>query len=251
MGRPRKETPEAYRKIRSRIFARTFPPGHRLNVADLKTMLHLGIAAIRAALSQLVGEGLVVVDRYGYVVRQVGVRELHVLLAIRLVMETLAVCEVARAPNKDRVKAVARLLELHQRMQRMQHDTEQYAHFISEDIEFHAIIAQSGGYAAAAELLKNMHHRILLATPEINVSERMPQIVREHQAIINAIQSGFAKRAATAVRDNLFGYRANSWRTIRAVLSGLQHLIIIAKPKIKRGRKTSLRQSRSARKHPS
>lgn len=89
---PRSLTSLVYQSLRSEIISCRMAPGARLRIAPLQAKYHVGIAAVREALSRLATEGLVVAeDQRGFSVAPVSGEDFLDLARTRLQIEALAI----------------------------------------------------------------------------------------------------------------------------------------------------------------
>src|SRR4051812_13702807 len=93
----------AYQELRQRILILELVPNERIREEDWASRLQVSRAALREALTQLIGEGLVKAgERGGYFVTQMTEEDVHQIRELREVFETAAfVLACDRATESD------------------------------------------------------------------------------------------------------------------------------------------------------
>jgi DNA-binding GntR family transcriptional regulator len=98
-------------KLREGVFDGTYPPGSRLNIADLAGQFSVSAVPVREALRNLETEGLVAFRlNKGATVRELSAAEVRELYMIRCPLEALAAVEVARRVTDDELAELDGLL---------------------------------------------------------------------------------------------------------------------------------------------
>jgi len=112
----------AWQRIRADIIAGKLAPNTRLRIALLRTAYGIGATPLREALSRLVSERLVVsMDRRGFAVAPISLKELRDLTDLRKLLEKEALRQSLKNGDEqweaDVVSAVYKLGRLHERIQ--------------------------------------------------------------------------------------------------------------------------------------
>jgi DNA-binding GntR family transcriptional regulator len=187
--------------IRVQIFEQRFPPGARINQADLASQLGISLVPLREALRKLEAEGLVqIVPHRGVFVCQVSRGELEDLYAIRMILEGVATRKaVARLTDDDIAKLSGLLSE-------MENETsnEDCTRLLLLNREFHSTIYQASGRPFLCELIaslweKGERYRAFY----VHLPGRSLQALVEHKEILEAIRSRSAMRAVRAVKSDI------------------------------------------------
>ena len=98
-------------KLREGVFDGTYPPGSRLNIADLAGQLGVSAVPVREALRNLETEGLVEFRlNKGATVRELSASEVRELYLIRCPLESLAAVEAARHADDGKLNDLNELL---------------------------------------------------------------------------------------------------------------------------------------------
>lgn len=187
--------------LRGDILAGVFPPGDRLVEINLCDRYGVGRAAIRSALVELTGEGLV--DREanrGATVRRISVREAVEITEARAALESLIAAAAAReASDDDRVEL--NLVEAHMRDAV---DRESWLEYSALNALLHRRVREIGRHEVAGDLVamlrnRSAHHQYRLAL----MPGRPAESLEQHAAIIRAIVRADDAGAAAAMNAHL------------------------------------------------
>ena len=187
--------------IRGAIISGDFSPGQRLVEAELTERFGASRAAVRDALVQLDGEGLVErIQNRGARVRAVSLEEAVEITEIRMALEGLCAAKAAgRATESDH----AELRGIGERMRAAVGSGDVFG-YSDLNKELHALLLTISGQRTARTVLdrlrgQNVRHQFRLAT-----QPGRPQIsLPEHLAIIDAVCAGDAEAAEQAMRAHL------------------------------------------------
>ncbi len=188
-------------ELRRDILAGVFDPGERLVELQLCERYGCGRAAVRAALGDLDGEGLVTreVNR-GATVRQISVEEAIQIAEARSALESLLASRAAvNATDTER----SELAEIISRMRTVV-DRGDHVAYSDLNAELHQRIREIGRHQIASELVGELrnrayHHQFRLALMPGRPSESLEQ----HAAIVDAISGRDPERAAAAATEHL------------------------------------------------
>lgn len=138
---------------------------------------------------------------------------LHDLVELRCALESAAVAAAATRPAKDGDRA-ARLAEAHAAIEQMRAVTGDPAAFEQADVRFHlALVAASGNEALQLVMLAvrdSVSAHLLDALRQLRAPARaLNRLLRQHEAILAAVEAGDARDAEQLLRDHVMGfYRA-------------------------------------------
>ena len=189
------------RLILDAIQAGELRPGARLKETELVAALSVSRTPLRAALAALRAEGILERDDDGLRVRRLDWRDVLGLYELRGTLEGLAASLAARnAGDAERTvidgicAAEAELIE-----------AGAPPHLLArQNRQFHNAILQAAGNRFLAESLERLSRlMVLLGATAYTLAGRAAAIRDEHAAINNAIRSGDATAAATAMSRHL------------------------------------------------
>jgi DNA-binding GntR family transcriptional regulator len=187
--------------LREAIRAGEMAPGHRLVEHDLAEQLEVTRAAVRAALLDLTGEGLVErIANRGARVRVIPIGEALQIVECRAVLEGLCAAKAAElAEEEDRI--VLRGLGAEMREAVAAGEVMTYSKF---NQQLHAHVLRLSGQQVASTLLERLNAQIVRHQFRLSLRPGRPQTsLPEHLALIEAVCSGDAAAAEKAARNHL------------------------------------------------
>lgn len=199
LGRSRSLADEAADSLRDLILAGGLAPGERINEVRLAAELGISRAPLREALQQLRGEGLVrSIPRRGSFVVALSVDDIVDLYELRAAIEGRAARLLAARRDPVALRTLRRSLARLERAARKGDAADVRVH----DLAFHeAICRLSGNRRLHQVFLGNVPIlRSLLKLDEILYASQ-PDLAREHEVLLSAIDSGDPEMAESeAVR---------------------------------------------------
>lgn len=208
----------AYEVVKEMILDQQVAPREHLNIDTLAPRLGVSQTPIREALARLEAEGLVVKEqpRGRYVVAPLlDATSFEDLFEVRLLLEPHAASLAAARIGKAELRALEQAAPPMHRAGRGSLYRE-YRNFSIHDAHFHELIAGAGGNATLKDTIVRLrsHHQLSRLYKGHGVDA--PEGIAEHEAIIEAIRSGDAAAAATAMRRHIEGSRSR----LRTFLDG-------------------------------
>ncbi len=190
----------AYAQIRAMILEQEMPPGTRLSQLELADQLGTSRTPVREALRRLAGEGLVdALPQRGFRVADLGLEAVMRRLEVRMLLEPgVARLAAARRQAADLV-ALREAIEL----ETAAHDS----HAIHDASRlFHMNLARATHNAAIVATLDSLWigevGRRLLAR-RAGAADWRHTDIREHEAILAAVQRGDGEQAERLVREHI------------------------------------------------
>lgn len=187
--------------IRRALAAGDMVPGQRLVEQELSETFHATRSAVREALQDLAGDGLVeLIPRRGARVRVISVEEAVLITECRAALEAVCARRAAElVMDADRVT----LKEIGEEMRRAVADGEREA-YSALNRRLHDFITQVSGQQVAQTLLDRLNGQMVryqfrLALRPGRPAESLPQ----HLAIIDAIVAGDPLAAEAAARTHV------------------------------------------------
>ena len=194
---------QAYERVRARILDGRLPPGSRVVVRPLCTELGLSPTPIRAALSALEQEGLLIATAHrGYSVTTVTGDEMRDIYELREALDGVAAGRVAT--KGPAAAQLVPLLEWLLEEQRRCVSDGSLSRYSDLDLAFHREIWKASGNARLLETVEGLSGLVRLGSgTSSQVPGRLPAALAEHRAIVQAIVDGDAEGAAAAARAHV------------------------------------------------
>lgn len=189
------------RELRRAIVELEIPPGTRLSEQDVATRLKVSRQPAREALIKLGQSRLIEIRPHrGTVVARISAREMMEALFVRQAVERAVVEKAASGFDPWQRKRIEQLLVL------QEGDAERLDHagFREHDEAFHIAIANGAGVGMAWSAIADMKaHMDRVCNMTLQRHEDMQRRVREHRAIMAAIDAGDAPGAMVAMQQHL------------------------------------------------
>ena len=143
---------------------------------------------------------MLIEPQHGSFIAKISAEDVRDLMIIRRALEVEIASEAAHRLPPEALAALERNL----RYQQAAETAKDVAGFYALDVEFHDIIINGIALAHAHEILESLRahlervRRMILTPPG-----RLPHTLHEHRAVADAIRSGDAQAARTAMRAHL------------------------------------------------
>ena len=190
----------AYEELRKRIVSGDFAMGSRLNEVHLAADLGVSRAPVREAVRRLSEEGLVVERPHqGAVVRELDASALVDLYNVRAAIEPLAIRLATRRQMDTR-----QLRALVDRMATAAQSGD-YSLVARHELDFHSVICGNSGNEILTGIFRALQGLMLmgLALDDSGYPD-LVEVAREHQPLIEVIESGDENAAAEAMTAHVF-----------------------------------------------
>ncbi|PXX71515.1 DNA-binding GntR family transcriptional regulator [Nocardia tenerifensis] len=176
-------------------------PGQRLVEAELVEQFGVTRGSVRAAIDELITEGLIErIHNRGARVRTVSRQQAVEILECRKVLEGLI---AAKAAERAEPADIERLRDYAQRLTASVRDGEPLE-YSSLNHELHGALAEIAGQATAADLIDRLNAQIVRHQFQLSLRAGRPQVsLGEHLAVVDAVIAGDAAAAERAMRDHL------------------------------------------------
>lgn len=196
--------------LRKDILEGYFSPGERLVELQLCERYRCGRAAVRAALVELDGEGIVSREaNRGATVRRVSVEEAVQIVDARAALEGLLAGRAATNADDDERSELRSIIE-RMRVVVAAGDFKEYS---ALNALLHRRIREIGRHDVAAELVATLRNRAYHHQYRLSIMPGRPaESLEQHAAIVDAIDAGDADRAVVAMTTHL-----------RSVIDVLEH----------------------------
>ena len=197
----------AYREIKRRIATLVYRPGEQINTARICAQLKIGRTPVHLAIHRLELEGLIeILPRRGVVVRPIDHAEIMEAVEARLLVEPqVAALAAARASEREFAAIRAALDGIAPHL--ATGDSEK---FMEADCDFHRILARSARNRPLGDLLAALHERCMrVYFLSVSRNEHDVRIMKEHEAIFEALTSRDSTAASDAMRRHIESLRKN------------------------------------------
>src|SRR5437762_6188847 len=194
-----------YRMLREQILWLRRKPGEPIAEKDIAQAQGMSRTPVREALLRLTAEGLVdTIPKSGTFVARIPLATLPEAIVVRKALEQVTARAAAVRARRSDVAGLRAILE----RQREADGAGDRIAFHQADEAFHAAIAAAGGYPGIWSLIQSVKTQIdryrLLTLPQPG---RMARVVKEHAAVVTAIERHDPERAAAAMAGHLDGLR--------------------------------------------
>ncbi len=190
---------DAYARLLKGIRTGTLRPGDRLTETDLATRLGISRTPVREAIRALELDGLVIhTPRVGATVRALNSAEITELYEMRAVLEGTAARFAARAAYKSEV---AEMQDINDEMAKALGNP---AKLSSLNARLHAVLLNAARNRFLVRSMQSIQKTLLILGPStLEEIERAEAALREHQAIIDALDAHNEDAAETAMRAHI------------------------------------------------
>lgn len=198
---------QTYEALFGLITTRQIEPGDVIEERRLARRFDVSRTPMRAAISRLLGEGVLQQLSNGVVVvREVGLTEYLELLAVRMLLESeAAALAAAHVPLPVLARIEQRLQDL------LRAATDEYGTRNRLGDEIHEVVVNHCGNRSLARFISEIHRRIRMRNLA-NAPERLIPACREHLDLVHALQARDAPRSRQAMVDHLVNVRASYLR---------------------------------------
>jgi DNA-binding GntR family transcriptional regulator len=194
---------QAYAEIRAMIINGALAAGSKVVVRTLSEHLRLSATPIKAALAALERDGFLTnIAHRGYFVPEVSVQDMREIYELREVLEGIAARNAAAMPDPAAfVRDVLTPLYDEQESRAARGDG---AGYTDADMEFHRAIWHVSGNSRLAQVTDNLGGQVRFgAGSSRQLPGRIPQALREHLSIMQALAAGDSVRAERESRAHV------------------------------------------------
>ncbi|GIN97669.1 GntR family transcriptional regulator [Siminovitchia terrae] len=196
-------TAQVTNAIREAIVTGEYEPGKKLSESALSEYYKVSRTPIREAFKQLEREGLVeIIPRVGTCVTKPTEKELIELFRVKEVMEGLAASLLAENGNTEAIKELAESVEL----MREAVENDNHKLYVEANNTFHKVILDGSDNSKLNFLLNILLNQIpynRYVFLSIEVPNRLEKSLKEHEEILEAIQSGDKELAEKRMREHV------------------------------------------------
>jgi DNA-binding GntR family transcriptional regulator len=201
-----------FRRLKEMILVGELAPGTRLVELDLASQFGVSRTPVREALKRLIDGKLVLVDpARTYAVRQAETDEIEEVYLVREMLDGLAARLATQRIQKDGVDRLRLIVaSMATAMERNQTDV-----VVNTNVLFHDLIYSAAGNETLSRIGREMRDLIRRFSREpFERASRVAAVLKEHQALVDAIERGDADAAERVAREHL--------RSAREYMTGMQ-----------------------------
>lgn len=197
---------QVYADIRRRIVSLELPPNTPLSRSELSANYQISQTPLREALQRLSEEGLVATYPQSRTeVRRIDVAQIFEAQFLRTAIEVEVVARLAADPTNP---ALAAIEETHDQMVRSWAREQSFENFSQLDRQFHRDLYAAAGLTSITQLIDarcGQLDRIRRLHLQWSNDRKPEKVVKDHQAIVDAIRRGDVEGAQHAMRGHLAG----------------------------------------------
>jgi len=197
------KTEEVYKELKNMIFYNDIAPGQKLIYQDLANKLNVSITPVVQALNRLLVEHSNIV-RYepnrGYYVGEITETEAMELYQAREALEVYSIPFIVKNIKKKELKSIRKEFGKH-----INSNISNYQRILLlKDIEFHLRLVEHANNKVIQRVIKEIFEQIYLKyQPEYLNDERVKATIKEHKAILNAIEEGDTNKAIAYTKKHI------------------------------------------------
>ncbi|WP_211177994.1 GntR family transcriptional regulator [Pseudonocardia acidicola] len=199
--RPKTLSRIAYLRIQQAIRDGDISHGNLYSENELAEKLGMSRTPVREAVIALVREGLVeVASQRGFRLRQLSPAQRAEVFDLRTLLESYVAQRLATEATDDDVR---RLREIIDRQEQLA-DPAQASAFLAVDEEFHLLMPRLLGLDRTHDTLVTLRGTMwLIGFEALALPRRIPAVIAEHRAIVDAIAAHDPEAAARAARAHI------------------------------------------------
>lgn len=195
----------AYLRFQQALITLRYKPGDYLNMAQVMVDLAVGRTPVNQAVHRLAAEGLLqVLPRKGVMVAPLSLDDALELIEVRLVNEQLC---TRLAAARISPAQIAQLREINSRLATACQQRDSLA-MMECDNQFHHLLAGIAANRRLMDILSIIHaqaQRFWATT--LADSSHVEDVIREHSAIVDALEKGDTDAAEQATRQHILSFR--------------------------------------------
>lgn len=193
---------KVYKQIKKAILFGGITSDEIFTEVQLAETLNTSRTPVRAAIQDLVKEGLLVsIPRKGVTVRKITQEEQDEIFLLRSSIEVQVVKRLTEVITSSEQLEILKLL-VEQQQEAIQNDDA--VSFIELDHEFHLSLTRLANFRIIEEVLHNLHNLTqLMGLKAVRKQGRMKNVIKEHREIIQALEARNADLAAAVILTHL------------------------------------------------
>jgi DNA-binding GntR family transcriptional regulator len=199
--RPADAPGQARDRLRAAILDGEFLPGERLVEASLCSRLGVSRFTVRAALQDLVAEGLVEIQRNrGAQVRKISLTEAIEITEVRMVVEGLVAAKAAAQVTEEQASELDEIGLLMRRAV----SAGEFRRYSDLNQRLHGLIRSMAGHRTAETIIATMRGQLVRRQFALSLLPGRPAVsLPQHERIIEAIRARDPQAAEAAMREHI------------------------------------------------
>ncbi|MFU0833583.1 MAG: GntR family transcriptional regulator [Oscillospiraceae bacterium] len=182
---------EVFEQILKNIIEFKLKPGQRISENEMSAKFNVSRSIIRTAFARL--QQLKFIEVYpqrGTYISLIDLNDIADLLLLRTAVEKEVIFEMFRYLKKEtRINLINKLEENMAQQEKCRNEQNYYGKFPSLDSSFHMIMINSVGRKSLVERLSDaMLHIARWRNFDVEFGNRIPQLINEHRAIVDALK---------------------------------------------------------------
>lgn len=193
---------QAYGDLKRLILSGELPAGTVLSVRQLATQLEMSRTPVHAAIERLEADGLVTLaPQQGVVVCELSIQDIANHYEIRQALEPYVMRRMAGKLSPEQIA----LLRDNQSRNKAAVREQRIDDLVKIDAEFHQLICHFFGNDEIIDVMQRLSDKVYHVIYRITQKypQRASESFDEHQAILDALESGEAEKASQLVYDHL------------------------------------------------
>jgi DNA-binding GntR family transcriptional regulator len=206
---------QAYLRLRQEIMTCSLSPGQVVSERELARRYDMSKTPIREALSQICHDGLMQrLPGRGYMVSPITVKDIQDIFDLRLILELAAAERAAQNPSPAQIAALKELAVVRYSLD----DPESHINFLKTNRAFHLKLAEAAGNRRLVDRLEGLLLEMdRLFHLGLRLRDSSEEMVREHQEVVTALESGDVEGVRDAIRRQIIASRD---RIMEAIVQG-------------------------------
>ncbi|MED4203320.1 GntR family transcriptional regulator [Neobacillus mesonae] len=193
---------KVYHQMKRAILFGGFPSDEIFTEVQLADQLNTSRTPVRAAIQDLVKEGLLVwIPRKGVTIREITPEEEDEIFLLRSTIEVEVVKNLIKVVKSPKQLEVLKLIV---REQEKAIENDDAVKFIELDHEFHITLTRLANFPIMEQVLQNLHNLTqLMGLKAVKKQGRTIHVLKEHEQIIQSMEEGNSDLAVQCILEHL------------------------------------------------
>lgn len=200
LDRRRPVADQVFQALKEAIVGIELQPGASISESTLGKQFGVSRTPIRAAIAKLADEGLVdVYPQQGSFVTLIDLTEVTDCHFVRKHLELAILREAAAVWSADKSRKARAIIDAHAKLVEGGNTSQ----FHAQDELFHRTFSEFANRPGVWDSIRVQHARLERFRRLLGSSQRLPQVIAEHTAIVDALDAGDVQLAVTRMEDHL------------------------------------------------